>query len=198
MVCNFACDAGNHECGWWLDTAASSVINYLSVHCRTNERGMVKMKINKLVKEINSSFLDLKAIKRDDGILISSSNDDELLLVPEKATNFMDVYFYVDNQGKYFANADREKLSALIEEFLETPVKERFPGKKYRLVAMRYVEGPVAIKQYVTDLQASGDYMAFCFGSKENAVKWTDKELRNMSQWFPQKAIDAMKEPVEE
>ena len=95
------------------------------------------MKLNKLVKEINSSFLDLKAIKRDDGILISSSNDDELLLVPEKATNFMDVYFYVDNQGKYFANADREKLSALIEEFLETPVKERFPGKKYRLVTMR-------------------------------------------------------------
>ena len=156
------------------------------------------MKINELVKEVNSYFLSLKAIKRGDGILIISSNDEALLLVPEKATNFMEVHFYVDNQGMYFTKADREKLSALIDEFLETPIKDRSPEKKYRLMAMRYVEGPVAIKQYVTDLQASGDYMAFCFGSKENAVKWTDKELRNMSQWFPQKAIDAMKEPVEE
>lgn len=156
------------------------------------------MKINELVREVNSYFLSLKAVKRYDGILIISSNYDELLLVPEKATNFMEVYFYVDNQGKYFTKANREKLSALIEEFLETPIDERFPEKKYRLMAMRYVEGPVAIKQYVTSLQASGDYVTFDFGSKENAEKWTDKELRNLSQWFPKKAIDAMKELVEE
>ena len=92
----------------------------------------------------------------------------------------------------------KAQLTRIINKFLRTPIKDRSPEKKYRLMAMRYIEGPVAIKQYVTDLQASGDYMAFCFGSKENAVKWTDKELRNMSQWFPQKAIDAMKEPVEE
>ncbi len=156
------------------------------------------MKINKLVKEINSSFLDLKAIKRDDGILISSSNDDELLLVPEKATNFMDVYFYVDNQGKYFANADREKLSALIEEFLETPVKERFPGKKYRLVTMRYIEGPVATKQYVSSVAVGGDYANFNFGFKEDAEEWTDTNLHYLSQFFPKEAIEAMKEQVED
>lgn len=156
------------------------------------------MKINELVKEVNSYFLSLKAIKRDDGILIISSNDEALLLVSEKATNFMEVHFYVDNQGMYFTKADREKLSALIDEFLETPIKERFLEKKYVLSAMRYVEGPVAIKQYVTSLQASSDYVTFDFGSKENAEKWTDEELRSLSQWFPQEAIDAMKEPVEE
>lgn len=156
------------------------------------------MKINELVKEVNSYFLSLKAIKRDDGILIISSNDEALLLVPEKATNFMEVHFYVDNQGMYFANADREKLSALIEEFLETPVKERFPGKKYRLVTMRYIEGPVATKQYVSSVAVGGDYANFNFGFKEDAEKWTDEELRSLSQWFPQKAIDAMKEPEEE
>ena len=156
------------------------------------------MKINELVKEVNSYFLSLKAIKRDDGILIISSNDEVLLLVPEKATNFMEVYFYVDNQGMYFTKANREYLSALIEEFLHTPIKERFPETKYRLMAMRYVEGPIAIKQYVTSLQASGDYVTFDFGSKENAEKWTDEELRSLSQWFPQKAIDAMKEPEED
>lgn len=156
------------------------------------------MKINELVKEVNSYFLSLKAIKRDDGILIISSNDEALLLVPEKATNFMEVHFYVDNQGMYFTKANREYLSVLIEEFLHTPIKERFPETKYRLMAMRYVEGPVAIKQYVTSLQASGDYVTFDFGSKENAEKWTDEELRNLSQWFPREAIDAMKETVED
>lgn len=110
----------------------------------------------------------------------------------------MEVYFYVDNQGKYFTKANREKLSALIEEFLKTPIKERFPEKKYRLRAMRYVEGPIAIKQYVTSLQVSGDYVTFNFGSKKNAEKWTDEELHNLSQQFPQEAIDVMKEPVEE
>lgn len=156
------------------------------------------MKINELVKEVNSYFLSLKAIKRDDGILIISSNDEALLLVPEKATNFMEVHFYVDNQGMYFTKADREKLSALIEEFLETPVKERFPGKKYRLVAMRYVEGPVAIKQYVTDVDAGSYYANFDFGTKENAKEWTDANLHYLSQFFPKEAIEAMKEQVEE
>lgn len=91
------------------------------------------MKINELVKEVNSYFLNLKAIRRDDGVLIISGNDDALLLVPEKATNFMEVYFCIDNQGMYFTKANREKLSALIEEFLHTPIKERFPEKKYRV-----------------------------------------------------------------
>ncbi|WCT60429.1 hypothetical protein [Limosilactobacillus portuensis] len=157
------------------------------------------MKINKLVKEINSSFLDLKAIKRDDGILISSSNDDELLLVPEKATNFMDVYFYVDNQGKYFANADREKLSALIEEFLETPVKERFPEKKYRLVAIPgsfELTGTYPTK-YVARIKESMDSFSFVYGEP---TIFLEKDLKDIEKRYPNiaPAIDAMKEPVED
>lgn len=155
------------------------------------------MRINEFIKKVNRN--DRMEAEEVDGVItIYNDSDHEVIDIPNGATNLLEIDF-IESYSRYnFGKPSREYLSALIEEFLETPIDERFPEKKYRLMAMRYVEVPVAIKQYVTDLQASGDYMAFCFGSKENAVKWTDKELRNMSQWFPQKAIDAMKEPVEE
>ena len=116
--------------------------------------------------------------------------------VPYDAKNMFDCLF--KNQDLEVPAYIKAQLTIIINKFLRTPIKERFPEKKYRLMAMRYVEGPIAIKQYVTALQASGDYVTFYFGNKENAEKLTDKELHNLSQWFPQKAIDAMKEPVED
>ena len=193
MVCHYAdCSSDNEVC-WWLGTAAGGASDYLSVHCRTNAGRMVVMKINELVKEVNSYFLNLKAIKRDDGILIISSNYDELLLVPEKATNFMEVYFYVDNQGMYFTKANREKLSALIEEFLETPIDERFPGKKYRL-------------RWLNDMDGDPNYADYSHGTwfwkthKVNAKTYTEKELQQLKINNPRfaPAIDVLKEPVED
>lgn len=154
------------------------------------------MQIKEFINKANHN--DEIVVNRCDSLIRVYDNENDLLFrIPLDATNFLGIDWFT-SANDFISKETSKYLSALIEEFLETPVKERFPGKKYRLVTMRYIEGPVAIKQYVTDLQASGDYMTFCFGSKENAVKWTDKELRNMSQWFPQKAIDAMKEPVEE
>ena len=155
------------------------------------------MKIDEFIEKVNRN--DRMGAEEVDGVIsIYNDSDHEVIDIPNGATNLLEIDF-IESYSRYnFGKPSREYLSALIEEFLETPIDERFPEKKYRLVAMRYVEGPVAIKQYVTGLQASGDYVTFDFGSKENAEKWTDKELRNMSQWFPQKAIDAMKEPVEE
>lgn len=157
------------------------------------------MKINELVKEVNSYFLSLKAIERDDGILIISSNDEALLLVPEKATNFMEVYFYVDNQGMYFTNANRKYLSALIEEFLHTPFKERFPEKEYYLVAnrdslKRY--GTNAMK-YVNCIYNGSDKFSFEYGEP---AKFSERELDNIKKLCPSiaTAIDAMKIPVED
>ncbi len=153
---------------------------------------VVKMKINELVKEVNSYFLNLKAIRRDDGVLIISGNDDALLLVPEKATNFMEVYFCVDNQGMYFTKANRERLSALIEEFLETPIKERFPEKKYRL---RWIDDDDGNSNYLERL--TGNWSWECV--KRNAHAFTEKQLQQLKINNPKlaPAIDAMKEPVE-
>ena len=154
---------------------------------------VVKMKINELVKEVNSYFLNLKAIKRDDGVLIISGNDDALLLVPEKATNFMEVYFCVDNQGMYFTKANRERLSALIEEFLKTPIKERYPEKKYRL---RWIDEDDGDRNYL--VITSGWYLTNIIDDKK--AVFTESELEQLKRDAPclAPAIDAMKEPVEE
>lgn len=155
------------------------------------------MRINEFIKKVNRN--DRMEAEEVDGVItIYNDSDHEVIDIPNGATNLLEIDF-IESYSRYnFGKPSREYLSALIEEFLETPIDERFPEKKYRLMAMRYVEGPIAIKQYVTGLQASGDYVTFDFGSKENAEKWTDEELRNLSQWFPREAIDAMKEPVEE
>lgn len=157
------------------------------------------MKIDELVEKLNK-LKSLRAKKQSDGILIYSKQSigyDFFFSLGYKSKSLTDVVFdwrCLDGVKP----ADLHKALNLVDCFLHTPIDERFPENMYRLVAMRYVEGPIAIKQYVTDLQASGDYVTFDFGSKENAEKWTDEELHNLSQWFPQKAIDAMKEPVEE
>ena len=43
LVCDCVNYSNDNEICWWLGTAASCTSNYLSVHCRTNERGMVMM-----------------------------------------------------------------------------------------------------------------------------------------------------------
>lgn len=162
------------------------------------------MKINELVKEVNSYFLNLKAIRRDDGVLIISGNDDALLLVPKKATNFMEVYFCVDNQGMYFTKANRERLSALIEEFLETPIDERYPEKKYRLRWIDYLFSNDECNPRRQYLYKDGDgwglccYKSITYKSKE--AVFTESELEQIKRDAPclVPLIDAMKEPVEE
>lgn len=151
------------------------------------------MKINELVKEVNSYFLNLKAIRRDDGVLIISGNDDVLLLVPKKATNFMEVYFCVDNQGMYFTKANRERLSALIEEFLHTPIKDRFPEKKYRL---RWIDDEDGDRNYL--VITSGWYLTNIIDDKK--AVFNESELEQLKRDAPRlaPAIDAMKEPMEE
>lgn len=157
------------------------------------------MKIDELAEKLNE-LESLRIEKRSDGMIIYSKDNtdyDFFFSLGYKNKSLTDVGFdwsCLDDVKP----ADLYKALNLIDCFLHTPIDERFPEKKYRLMAMRYVEGPIAIKQYVTSLQASGDYMTFNFGSKENAGKWTDKELRNLSQWFSQEVIDDMKEPVEE
>lgn len=152
------------------------------------------MKIDELANSVRAMNSSTDAYKYPDEIKVVY-NSLTIVNVPCDAKNMFDCLF--KNQDLEVPAYIKARLTRIINKFLRTPIKERFPEKKYRLMAMRYVEGPIAIKQYITGLEASGDYVTFDFGSKENAEKWTDKELRNMSQWFPQKAIDAMKELVE-
>ena len=153
------------------------------------------MKINEFVNSVRAVKNSTDAYMYPNEIKVVYKSR-TIVNVPYDAKNMFDCLF--KNQDLEVPAYIKAQLTIIINKFLRTPIKERFPEKKYRLMAMRYVEGPIAIKQYVTVLQASGDYVTFYFGNKEDAEKLTDKELHNLSQLFPQKAIDAMKEPVED
>lgn len=155
------------------------------------------MKINEFVERVsdNDKMLAIKVNKR---IEIGTLNTIMLVSIPEDATNFIEIDTGSINKSQYWDKEDREYLSSLIEEFIHTPIKERFPEKKYRLVAMRYIEGPVATRQYISGIDVGGDYVNLHFGFKEDAITWTDTDLHNLSEYFPKEAIDAMKERVED
>ena len=157
------------------------------------------MKIDELVSSING-LKGLKAVKGKKSIDIypsAYSGFDYFLDLDFDTGSWDEVDFDYDCLDDVKPNKLGLALQ-YVDEFLQTPIKKRFPEKKYRLRAMRYVEGPIAIKQYVTGFYANCDWMRFNFGTKEDAREFTDEELRDLSQWFPREAIDAMKEPVED
>ena len=164
---------------------------------------MVEMNIVEIVSKCNAVFEEericLRAEFDETSFLIKRtdvSGFSEVVEVPLASNCLVDCTINI--WSMQLSNMVKNMIDDVITTILKTPKSTLYPEKKYRLIAMRYVEGPIAIKQYVTSLQASGNYVTFDFGSKENAEKWTDEELRNLSQWFPREAIDAMKEPVED
>lgn len=155
------------------------------------------MKIKEFIEKVNKHD-GMRAKDVEKGIVIGTPNNMGIFSIPEDATNFIEIDTWATSNSLYWKKADREYLSSLIEELLHTPVKERFPEKKYLLATMRYIEGPTTIKQYVSDIIDGYDHVSFYFGSKENAGEWTDSDLNYLSQYFSKEAIDAMKEPAED
>ena len=192
MVCNCVNHSNDNEICWWLGTVAGGVSDYLSVHCRTNERGMVRMKTNELIKRINQNRRMFAEF--DDGTISICDDAGKLLLeIPSEATNWLEIYGMINNFYDCFGKRSREYLSALIEEFLETPLKERFPEKKYRL-------------RWLNDMDGDPNYADYSHGTwfwkthKVNAKTYTEKELQQLKINNPRfaPAIDVLKEPVED
>lgn len=155
------------------------------------------MKIKEFIEKINEHD-GMRAKDVEKRIVIGTQNNMGILSIPEDATNFIEIDTWATSNSLYWKKADREYLSALIEEFLHTPVKERFTEKKYRLATLRYPKDATPIKQYVSDIIVGYDHVNLYFGSKEKAGVWADSDLNYLSQYFPKEAIDAMKEPAED
>ena len=112
--------------------------------------------------------------------------------IPEDATNFIEIDTLATSNSLYWKKEDREYLSALIEEFLHTPVKERFPEKKY---CLRWIDDHDHCKNYL-DLSSDGvwDFVV----DEIDAEIFTESELEQLKTDNPHlaPAIDAMKEEV--
>ena len=96
---------------------------------------------------------------------------------------------------------DLARVMDVVQRLICTPVKERFPEKKYVLSAMRCAEGPVPIKQYVDAMNISTNNVEFHFGFANeiaNAMEFTQEDLDSLSDLLPNDALDLMKEEVKD
>lgn len=156
------------------------------------------MKINEFKKKLSS--YGFSVAESVDGLLTIYLGKYPLITFNQRSSTFTDVELNLNTmQG-----IDIEGLYTLLKitrEYIDTPIKERFPEKKYVLFAMRCAEGPVPVKQYVDAMNISTNNVDFHFGFANeiaNAMEFTQKKLDSLSDFFPKAAIDAMKESVED
>lgn len=117
-------------------------------------------------------------------------NSRTIVNIPYDAKNMFDCLFV--NQDLEVPTYIKAQLTGIINKFLRTPIKERFPGKKYRL---RWLDDDEGNPNYADCLHGTW----FWETNKDNAKTYTEKELQQLKINNPKlaPAIDAMKEPVE-
>lgn len=149
------------------------------------------MKIDELMKKVNER-VGMRAKETDEGIVLGTPNNMGIFVIPEDATNFIEIETWATSNRLYWEKPDREYLSALIEEFLHTPIKERFPGKKYRLRWFKDLNGASNCLNYIDGEWTCSDI--------HYANQYSQRELEKLKKENPRlaPAIDAMKEPVED
>ena len=151
------------------------------------------MEIKEFIEKVNEHD-GMRAKKVYKRIAIGTPNNMGIFSIPEDATNFIEIDTWATSNSLYWKKEDREYLSALIEAFLHTPVKERFPEKKY---CLRWIDDHDHCKNYL-NLYSDG---VWDFVDDEiDAVIFTESELEQLKTDNPHlaPAIDAMKEPVED
>ncbi|MBB1086398.1 hypothetical protein [Limosilactobacillus fastidiosus] len=154
------------------------------------------MKIDEFIEKV--SWNDRMEAERVGSSMIAIYDDSEheIIGIPCNATNLLEITFLDDYSIYSFGKQSREYLSALIEEFLHTPVKERSSEKKYRLRWLKDKDNGYEV--YVGIKNKTGcwcfDYDADC------KTIFNKRDLELLKKWNPElaSAIDVMKEPVEE
>ena len=149
------------------------------------------MRIDEFIKKVNRN--DRMEAEEVDGVItIYNDSDHEVIDIPNGATNLLEINF-IESYSRYnFGKPSREYLSALIEEFLHTPINERFPEKKYRL---RWVDDNDGTPTYL----GIGTLSTWVFHTgKGNADVFTESEVQKLKEENPRfaKTIEIMKEPV--
>ncbi|MCC4467538.1 hypothetical protein [Limosilactobacillus reuteri] len=156
------------------------------------------MKINEFKKKL--SRYGFSVAESVDGLLTIYLGKYPLITFNQRSSMFTNVKLnlntvpVIDIYGLF-------NLLEITKEYVNTPIKERFPEKKYVLSAMRCAEGPVPVKQYVDAMNISTNNVEFHFGfanETANAMEFTQEDLDSLSDFFPKDAIDAMKEEVKD
>lgn len=160
------------------------------------------MKIDETVKRLNavSQSAGAYGYKNEKKILVTWSTF-TVLIVPYEAKTMFDCHFV--NPNLELPADVKAQLSGIIGKFLRTPIKERYPEKKYRLRWIDYkhdigdsFDSPETYLGRASD-DCGGTYWTTY--SIDGAETFTESELEQLKKDNPRlaPAIDAMKEPAE-
>ena len=159
------------------------------------------MKIDEAVKKIIDETNRVRAkVDDNNNLIIGSSNrpyQDWFLLFPANATSWNKI-LEVWNSLDHVTAQDLARVMDVIQRLLDTPVEERFPEKKYRLVVKR--ENPFCPK-YVSNIITELSGLGFDLSIDEKEARiFSEKELNQIKKREPSlaPAIDAMKEEVKD
>ena len=154
------------------------------------------MKINETISRIESTSKSVFAWKSGNYIHVAF-NTFTILIIPYDAQTFFDVHFL--NPDLKLPADVKERLAGIVGKFLRTPVKERFPEKKYRLRWFDDNVGESFLGLYRKTIDRFDPYW-FVYGEPNPDAIFTESELEQLKKDNPHlaPAIDAMKEPVED
>lgn len=157
------------------------------------------MKIDEAVKFINGTNTAFAEVEDGDLIIFEHNrvSDDWFLRFPTKAKTWRSI---IDDEDCLtdVEPQDLARVMDVIQRLLDTPVKDRFPEKKYRLVAKRETS---FLEKYVSNIITGFDELVFDLSEDEKEARiFSEKELNQIKGREPSlaPAIDAMKEPVED
>lgn len=159
------------------------------------------MKIKEAIKIINSTKTAVACLWKEKIYFYANDGVDKFdwfLMMPPKADKWDDVK---ENFEALYSITPKDlaRVMDVIQRLLHTPVEERFPEKKYRLVA-----NPNSLEQtgtyaakYVACIQDGIDGFSFVYGGP---TVFSEKELKQIEELHPNiaPAIDAMKEEVKD
>ena len=155
------------------------------------------MKIDEAVKFINGTNTAFAEVEDGDLIIFEHNrvSDDWFLRFSTKAKTWRSI---IDDEDCLtdVEPQDLARVMDVIQRLLDTPVEERFPEKKYRLVAKRETSFH---PKYVSNIITGFDELVFDLSKDEKEARiFVEKELNQIKEREPSlaPAIDAMKEPV--
>ena len=155
------------------------------------------MKIDEAVKFINGTNTAFAEVEDGDLIIFEHNrvSDDWFLRFPTKAKTWRSI---IDDEDCLtdVEPQDLARVMDVIQRLLDTPVEERFPEKKYRLVVKRETSFH---PKYVSNIITGFDELVFDLSIDEKEARiFSEKELNQIKEREPSLAlaIDTMKEEV--
>lgn len=154
------------------------------------------MKIKEAINRIESTSKSMFAWEHE-GYIHITFNTFTILVVPFEAKTMFDCHFV--NPNLELPADIKAQISGIIGKFLRTPIKERYPDKKYRLRWIDDDAGESFLGLY-GKTEGHIDPYWFLFGTSSLDTIFTESELEQLKKDNPRlaPAIDAMKEPAED